>query len=642
MKLKKIILLVSCCGFLLAKGQSILSPDRNMKIYLALLKTEDGNKLSYSIQYKNKPIIINSDLGIHCWQGKNAFQITIMKEILRNKKDTIWTPLYGERNSIRDHYNILEISLSDSLNPRRSVHLQIRAYNEGVAFRYFIPEHPDGGEYLHITSEQTEFTLPQGTKAWYTPVAQSEYRLLPLSDWPGECERPLTLELPGGLFACLTEAEMVNYSRMKFALSNNKKNTVVCSMYGEVDEITPFYTPWRVVMVAENPGSLLQNNDLILNLNPPSKLQETSWIKPGKVMREMSLSTTGAMQLVDFAVKRNLQYIHFDAGWYGYEYSMASNANSVSKELDKRQRGGLDLPQVIDYAKKNGIGVFLYVNQRALAKQLDELLPLYRDWGICGLKFGFVQVGSHRWTTWLHEAVRKCADYHLMVNIHDEYRPTGFSRTFPNLMTQEGILGNEAMPDATHNCTLPFTRFIVGPADYTICYYRQKAINPNSRRTIQTTSAHQLALSVVYYSPLEWLYWYDSPKNSNDEPELEFFDRVPTVWDDTRVLAGEIGKYIVVARRSGDAWFMGSIAGNDGRNLKVTLDFLEPEKNYVAHIFSDGGDEIETATKVKVSRYLVNRGTILEMSLKNSGGEAAFFVPATPGDMENLKNYKDE
>jgi len=146
----------------------------------------------------------------------------------------------------------------------------------------------------------------------------------------------------------------------------------------------------------------------------------------------------------------------------------------------------------------------------------------------------------------------------------------------------------------------------------------------------------------VYYSPLEWLYWYDSPKNSNDEPELEFFDRVPTVWDDTRVLAGVIGKYIVVARRSGNTWFMGGITGNNGRELNVALDFLDTGKNYVAHIFSDGGDEIETATKVKVSRYLVNRETTLKMSLKGSGGEAAFFVPATPDDIKNLKNYKDE
>jgi len=642
MKLERIILSVAIFLCISAKGQTLFSPNGNLKAEFALALQDDDNILCYSVRYKNEQVILNSSLGIDYWKTPDTFKISGIREISRTSKDTVWIPLYGERNQIRDHYNAMEIAMEDSLNPRRSVHLQVRAYNEGIAFRYFIPEHPDGGEYLHITSEKTQFTMPEGTKAWFTPLAQATYQLLPLSNWPTECERPLTMELPDKLFVCLTEAQMVNYSRTLFSLDPNKKNTVTCSMYGCVDEITPFNTPWRVIMVAEKPGDLLQHDDLILNLNPASKLKDADWIKPGKVMREMTISTAGAMQLVDFAVKRHLQYIHFDAGWYGFEYSSESNATQVSPKLDFRRQGGLDLPQVINYARSKGIGVFLYVNQRELAKQLDELLPLYQSWGISGLKFGFVQVGSHRWTTWLHEAVEKCAKYHLMVDIHDDYRPTGFSRTFPNLMTQEGILGNEAMPDASHNCVLPYTRFVAGPADYTICYYRQKSIHPNARRVIQTTSAHQLALSVVYYSPLEWLYWYDKPTDSHDEPELEFFDRVPTVWDDTRVLAGEIGKYIVVARRSGNTWFMGCITGNDGRKLNVPLDFLDPDKTYVAHIFSDGGVEIKTATKVKVSRYLVNRKTTIEMSLKDSGGEADFFVSATPDDMRNIKNYKDE
>lgn len=168
-------------------------------------------------------------------------------------------------------------------------------------------------------------------------------------------------------------------------------------------------------------------------------------------------------------MKRNLQYIHFDAGWYGFEYDKASDATTVT--LDPRRNpdiNALNLKEVVAYAKERGIGVILYVNQRALQQQLDEILPLYKSWGIAGIKFGFVQVGSQVWTKWMHEAVKKCADYGLMVDIHDEYRPTGFSRTYPNLMTQEGIRGNEEFPDATHNATLPFTRFIAGAADYTI------------------------------------------------------------------------------------------------------------------------------------------------------------------------------
>ena len=198
--------------------------------------------------------------------------------------------------------------------------------------------------------------------------------------------------------------------------------------------------------------------------------------------------------------------------------------------LDPRRNpdiNALNLKEVVAYAKERGIGVILYVNQRALQQQLDEILPLYKSWGIAGIKFGFVQVGSQVWTKWMHEAIKKCADYGLMVDVHDEYRPTGFSRTYPNLMTQEGIRGNEEFPDATHNATLPFTRFIAGAADYTICYYRQDFGRLNAdkdsygvprSKSIQTTPAHQLALA-----------------------ELKFFDDVYTTWDDTKVLQGEVG-----------------------------------------------------------------------------------------------------
>ena len=191
----------------------------------------------------------------------------------------------------------------------------------------------------------------------------------------------------------------------------------------------------------------------------------------------------------------------------------------------------------------------VYVNQRALVQQLDSLLPLYKKWGLKGIKFGFVQIGNQHWSTWLHDAVRKCAEYEMMVDIHDEYRPTGFSRTYPNLMTQEGIRGNEEMPDATHNTILPYTRFLAGAGDYTLCYF-------NSR--VKNTKAHQLAMAAVYYSPLQFMFWYDNPAMYKGEEELEFWKAIPTVWDESRALDGEIGEYIVQARRSGKEWFVGA------------------------------------------------------------------------------------
>lgn len=582
--------------------------------------------MSYQIDRKQIPIIHTSSLGLNGWDKGLVFS-----NISRSQKDTIWHPVYGERSVVRDYYNEQIIALRLNNDPFRTLQLQIRAYNEGIAFRYLFPENPDGGRYIYLKRESTEFTLPENTLAWHASWAQGEYHQLPLQNLTEESERPLTLELPGGLFVCLTEAEMVNYARTRFALHTGKPNTLITAIYGPVDYYTPFKTPWRTVMVAEKPGDLLANNDMLLNLNPPNEIKNTHWIKPGKIMREITLSMKGSKELVDFAVKRNLQYIHFDAGWYGYEYVTASDASSVNVDPRRNANSDLNLQEVIRYASEKGIGVFLYVNQRALYQQLDTLLPLYQQWGVKGIKFGFVQVGSHKWTTWLHEAIKKCALYNLMVDIHDEYRPTGFSRTYPNLLTQEGIRGNEEMPDATNSTIQAFTRMIAGAADHTICYYHRPELKKSlaatqNARVMKTTSGHQLALAVVMYSPLQYLYWYDKPEDSENEPELEFFDRVPTVFDDTRVLDGAIGQHITIARRKGTEWFVGSITNNDARHIKVPLNFLQPGKKYQATIYVDDPNS-KVRTKVSIKKMTVDASTILDTKLTASGGQAIWIRP---------------
>jgi len=345
-------------------------------------------------------------------------------------------------------------------------------------------------------------------------------------------------------------------------------------------------------------------------------------------MREITLSMKGAKELIDFAVKRKLQYIHFDAGWYGYEYVVSSDASHVHVDPRRNANSDLNMQEVIKYANEKGIGVFLYVNQRALYKQLDELLPLYQKWGVKGIKFGFVEVGSYKWTTWLHDAVKKCAKYNLMVDIHDEYRPTGFSRTYPNLLTQEGIRGNEDMPEATNSTIQPFTRFIAGAADHTICYYHRPELKKQlaeiqNASVMKTTSGHQLALAVVLYSPLQFLYWYDQPGDVQDEPELEFFDHVSTVWDDTKVLDSEIGKYVTIARRKGDDWFVGTVTNTEKRYLEIPLDFLKPGKKYEAHIYRDDPAS-KIRTKISIKKMNVTSRSVLDAKLVASGGQAVW------------------
>lgn len=581
-----------------------------------------SGELAYTVSYRERPLILESELGITGWENRMALDSARTVSVNRT-----WRPVYGERAEVRDRYNETTFFLSRP-GRKEQLHLVVRAYDEGIAFRYRYA----GSAYLRITGEKTTFRVPDDTRCWFAPFAQAEYRRLPVKDWPGEAERPLTLELPGGLYACLAEAALVDYSRTKFFVKPGEAGTIRCRMYDAVEEIAPFATPWRVVMAAEQPAALLANNDLILNLNEPCRIADTRWIKPGKIIRSVSLTTEGAKKTVDFAVKRHLEYIHFDAGWYGAETSKESDPRKSEVDPARCSVNDLDIPEVVRYARSRGIGVWLYVNQRALTEHLDELLPLYRSWGVAGIKFGFVHVGSFRWTAWLHRAVRQCARYGLMVDIHDEYRPTGFSRTYPNLLTQEGVRGNEEFPDGNTNTTLPFTRFIAGAADCTVCYYHRKELKPGlalslNARSLQNTACHQLALSVIDYSPLQFLYWYDVPEDVQDEPELAFFDRLPTVWDDTRVLDGRIGEYVALARRKEGVWFAGVITNNEARRMRFPLSFLEPGRKYELTLYTDGGETVPTRTHVKIERKTVTARTVLGLDLLPRGGCAMLIEP---------------
>jgi len=376
---------------------------------------------------------------------------------------------------------------------------------------------------------------------------------------------------------------------------------------------------------------LLEHDYMLLNLNDPCAIKDVSWIKPGKVIRETTLTTKGGLACVDFAATHGLQFVEFDAGWYGPENDDNSDATTVTVD-PKRSPGPLDLQKVIDYGKSKDIGIILYVNRRALEKQIDQIFPLYQAWGVKGVKFGFVQVGSQKWTTWLHQAVEKAADNHLMVDIHDEYRPTGFSRTYPNLMTQEGIRGDEESPTNGHTLITLFTRLLAGAGDNTNCYF--------APRVTEKMGGHvsQLAKAVMLYSPWQFLFWYDRPLNSSDVmggvpggkgfiqnvPELEFFKEVPTIWDDTKVLEGKIGEYATVVRKSDTDWFLGSLTGDNAKSVKFNLDFLDPGASYEATIYTHD-ESVPTPTHVKIEKQHVKDDSVLSFNIEVNSGLAIHF-----------------
>ena len=603
--------------------------------YQFTFSQKDG-KLMYSLDYAGKPVVEAGELGVNIDNHlvESAMGIPVdnsnvwtngmeVASVDRRSEDNTWKPVYGEYAQIRDRYNEMTIHLlkggkhqdggGTAYDKRQQYLLDIivRAYDEGVAIRYHFPE-ATNGLFMHITDDLTSFRFAPGAEAYHYAWAQSHANKVKLlkseAAWKEEAERPLTLRLDNGLYAAIGEAALSDFVRGKLKLKAD--NELQMALFHPADIITAYNMPWRFIMVGWKAIDLINNKQMVLNLNAPCQIQDTSWIKPGKAFRVCRLDMKTCMEGVDFCVDRGLQYIELDAGWYGPEMKMSSSALKVLETRD------IDMPKLCQYAKSKGIGVWVYVNQRALSQELDQMLPLYEKWGISGIKFGFVQIGSQQWTTWLHEAVKKCADHHIMVDIHDEYRPTGWSRTYPNLMTQEGIGGNEEMPDAEHNTILPFTRFLCGPADYTPCYF-------NGR--VKNTKAHQLAMPVVYYSPITFLYWYDLPNVYKGEKELDFWKYCPTVWDESKALQGEIGEYIVQARRSGNDWFVGAMTGLQARDITLnTADFLQKGKKFRVEIYNDV-PALNTRTKVSTVVQTIKAGKILKLHLQPSGGAALRF-----------------
>ncbi|BDD02051.1 glycoside hydrolase family 97 protein [Persicobacter psychrovividus] len=622
------------------------SPD-SRKVLTVSPETEQG--IVFSVNYDGQEVILPSVINLQSLDIDFSNPFSVVKTEKKSINDQ-WSTSIGERSSIPNHYNEVKIFLKS-----KTAQLNIigRAYNEGVAFAYEIPEQEGLGE-IKLDEELITYRFAQDHRVWSTPkrevgklTAQGEYRPIPLSQLEEGCERPLLIEIADNKKIALAEARLVDYARLSYNSGKEGAMEIVSSLDGKIDDLNqdvvsgavsgqrskdakvkaklPIQSPWRVVMMAESHGKLLENNFLLENLNDPCALEDASWITPGKVLREGTLTTEGAYSAIDFVASHNMQYVHFDAGWYGNEMDDESDATTITLD-PKRSKGPFDLENICQYAKSKGVKVMLYVNRRALEKQLDDLLPLFKKWGVAGIKYGFVRVGDYEATKWMHEAVKKTADHQMIVNVHDEYRPTGFSRTYPNLLTQEGIRGDEETVPNSHTLITMFTRSLAGASDNTVCYY-------NKRVKTMGSNASQLAKTVCIYSPLQFLYWYDSApaapmkddalwgntKHIGNEPELEFFDNVPTVWDETKVLVGKIGEIGVIARRKGRDWFIGCINGMDANKVDIDFGFLGEDVPYVCKIYSDD-EQQPTRTKVRIDRKEVNKNSKITMQVKPNNG----------------------
>lgn len=558
-----------------------------------------SQRLDADIRIEKDHIQINLFKGKEKITTVKSLQFTLDKEIvdgdwqvsheLRNSSDLTWQPVFGERSSIRDRYNELVLDLTSGESGKQ-MQFKVRLYDEGIAFKYAFNELDFWNRTL--TDEKTQFLFEHDCPTWVTDRAQGNYTETTLDHATIAADRPQVIQINQDCFAAVGEASLVDYARMKLKKSEAGYG-VQSALSGKVNlSIAGYQSPWRYVMIADHPGHLVQNNYFILNLNEPCQIKDTSWIKPGQVLREVTLTTKGGMACVDFAAANHLEYVEFDAGWYGPENDKSSDATTITVD-PARSKGVLDLHKVIEYANSKDVGILVYVNMRALHQQLDELLPLYKKWGIKGVKYGFVDVGDQYSTSWLHHAVRLAAKYGLMVDIHDEYRPTGYSRTYPNLVTQEGIRGDEESPSLKQAIHTLYNRMICGAGDYTNCYFDKRVTQKMGGR------AAQLAKLVVFHSPWQFIYWYDRPEQSpsrtggagsaesimKKDALTSLYCSIPTVWDETRFLNGEMGTYAVIARRSSSNWYIGILNAGGNRRISIPLDMLDSKADYSSTLY---------------------------------------------------------
>ncbi|MGG6312363.1 glycoside hydrolase family 97 catalytic domain-containing protein [Paenibacillus macerans] len=602
------------------------------------LDVDEWGQIWYTVKRHGSTVILPSRLGLRLAKDLSLSGGFKVRSVTKNNREGSWNPLYGERAEIDASYEEAIVCLEDGCGRFMEVHL--RAYSEGTAFQYVIPEQELIKEFT-LVEEETRFAFPQGSIAWEEHGVEGNYFVKPVGDVSGYCERPFAVRLPEGGYVLVHEAGLSDYARMLMVRDEQADNTLkvhlsghLCGFYSEDEYVgygftlnedeedsmdspvvgrTPFATPWRMFILADHAAELLGRSNLVLNLSEPGNNEAFPYVKPGKALRDIQLSTSSAFQCIDFCADHGLQYVLFDGGWYG---SLDSENRAIDPRREDPDRD-LDLKKVVAYGKERGVGVFLYVDRTAAEPYLDEALPVWKEWGIVGIKLGFVKVGPQEWTRWLVEAVKKCHAYGLMVNVHDAYRPTGLSRTYPNLLTQEGIRGNEHFPTATHNATLPFVRFPAGAGDYTLCYFDKR---------LKVTHAHMLAMGVIVYSPMQMMFWYDKPSDWNGEPEIEFWEKLPVAWDETVGIAGEIGEYVAMARRKDEEWFIGCINNENARTLHIPLSFLQAGVKYAVRIYEDR-PELDTRTKVGIRSADVTKESVLELKMLGSGGVALYLKP---------------
>ncbi|MFB4164547.1 glycoside hydrolase family 97 protein [Alteribacillus sp. JSM 102045] len=665
---------------------SVSSPDGKVNLEFDL--TEKGEP-QYRLSFEYTTLIEPSSLGFEFKeQAPLDRSFKVVDTSIENYNDH-WEPVWGEKDKIKNHYKQLMVYLQEKDAPHRKMNLEFRVYNDGVGFRYVLPEQENLDKNLQITSENTEFKFSSDNTSWWIPNDWNSYEYnyteTPLSEVE-EVSTPFTMKTPEGIHLSVHEAALIDYAEMALKAEeeeNTFKSYLAPWPNSDVkvkkDEF-PIETPWRTIQIGEDAGDLVES-DLILNLNEPNALEDTSWINPMKyvgIWWEMHIdkstwesgpdhgaSTENAKDYIDFAHEyldsENQEIGLLVEGWNtGWDGNWTENGALFSFT---ESYPDFDLEEVVNYGKEHGVEYIMHNETSGdiinYEEQMDEAYRLYEDLGIHAIKNGYVaddgiknpeghnHHGQYMVNHYL-EAVKKAADHKIMINTHEPIKDTGLYRTYPNWMSREGVMGMEynawsegSPPD--HLTILPFTRMLAGPIDYTPGIFDVEIENKPDNR-VHTTRAHQIAQYVNITSGVQMVT--DLPENYKDEdgnilPEFKFIKDVPVTWDDIMVPNSEIGDYITVVRRSGEEWYIASTTDEEVRDLDVELDFLDNGQRYVAEIYSDGPEtDWETnPTPVSIDKVIVDSKDTLVASLAAGGGQAVRLYPAAKEEVKELPGY---
>lgn len=663
MKSKKLIPILFLIFIVLScaekdKLDKTISPDNKIEI---IVGTENGIPY-YEVYADGKSVIDKSMLG---FEFKNEPTFKDSLEIINIEKrnfDETWKPIYGTDEYVRNNFNESTITFQEFSKSKRKFQLIVRAYNDGVAFRYVLPG-KNTGDSLFITQENTMFRFAQNDSAWWIPsdefAYESLYRDNPLSEI-NNAATPLTIECKNGLFLSVHEAALYDYSEMYLQNAGENSPDFFVSLWPEPDGVcarvkTPFTTPWRCIIISRNAGGLIESH-LVQNLNEPCKIENVSWIKPLKFVgiwwgmhlgkytwyegKNHGATTERTQQYADFAAQHKIGGVLAEGWNMGWE-TWASGVKPI-QDFSKAY-SDFDLEQVVSYCQKNNVEFVSHHetggNIPEYELQLESALALCQKYGIHYLKTGYagpiIPEGYHHHGQYMvnhfQKVVETAAKYQICLDVHESIKPTGIERTWPNLMTQEAARGNEwnATYKATppyHTTILPFTRFIAGPYDYTPGIF--KIIHsPESNKRLFCTLTHQLALFVVFYSPMMMVS--DLIENYESRPEFKFIEEVPCTWQETKVIDARLGDYVSIARRSDDVWFVGSIADENCYLIKIPLSFLEKGKSYVAEIYCDAADTDweNNPESVAINSFVVSSLDTIYAAISKAGGHAVIIRP---------------